>query len=104
MGGADTGQQYLRAGLVDELSIGLVPVLYGEGTRCSGTSGRTGRRKAHTELEGRLGLVGARVATRAGPTVSNTIATRNASTPSQNGPDRPPIAAPCLPRNCLRPG
>jgi dihydrofolate reductase len=33
MGGAQTGQQYLRAGLVDELSIHLVPVLLGSGTR-----------------------------------------------------------------------
>jgi dihydrofolate reductase len=33
MGGADTGQQFLRAGLVDELSIHLVPVLLGRGTR-----------------------------------------------------------------------
>lgn len=33
MGGADTGQQYLRAGLVDELSIHLIPVLFGGGTR-----------------------------------------------------------------------
>ena len=33
MGGAETGQQYLRAGLVDELSIHLVPVLFGSGTR-----------------------------------------------------------------------
>jgi len=33
MGGADTGQQFLRAGLVDELSIHLVPVLFGSGTR-----------------------------------------------------------------------
>jgi dihydrofolate reductase len=33
MGGADTGRQYLRAGLVDELSIHLVPVLFGSGTR-----------------------------------------------------------------------
>jgi dihydrofolate reductase len=33
MGGAATGQQYLRAGLVDELSIHLVPVLLGSGTR-----------------------------------------------------------------------
>ena len=33
MGGADAGQQYLRAGLVDELSIHLVPVLFGSGTR-----------------------------------------------------------------------
>jgi len=33
MGGADTGRQYLQAGLVDELSIHLVPVLFGSGTR-----------------------------------------------------------------------
>jgi dihydrofolate reductase len=33
MGGADTGQQFVRAGLVDELSIHLVPVLFGSGTR-----------------------------------------------------------------------
>jgi dihydrofolate reductase len=33
MGGAQTGQQFLVAGLVDELSIHLVPVLFGSGTR-----------------------------------------------------------------------
>ena len=33
MGGADIGQQYLRAGLIDELSIHLVPILLGGGTR-----------------------------------------------------------------------
>lgn len=33
MGGADIGQQYLRAGLLDEISIHLVPVLFGRGTR-----------------------------------------------------------------------
>jgi len=33
MGGAQTGQQYLRAGLIDELSIHLVPVLFGGGAR-----------------------------------------------------------------------
>jgi dihydrofolate reductase len=33
MGGAETGQQFIRAGLVDELSIHLVPVLFGSGTR-----------------------------------------------------------------------
>src|SRR5918993_3737400 len=33
MGGADIGQQYIRAGLVDEISIHLVPVLLGNGTR-----------------------------------------------------------------------
>ena len=33
MGGANVGQQYIRAGLVDEISIHLVPVLFGSGTR-----------------------------------------------------------------------
>lgn len=33
MGGAETGQQYLRAGLIHELSIHLIPVLFGTGTR-----------------------------------------------------------------------
>lgn len=32
MGGADIARQYLRAGLVDEVSIHLVPVLFGSGT------------------------------------------------------------------------
>jgi dihydrofolate reductase len=33
MGGAEIGQQFIRAGLVDEISIHLVPVLLGGGTR-----------------------------------------------------------------------
>lgn len=33
VGGADTAQQLLRAGLVDELEIGIVPVLLGGGLR-----------------------------------------------------------------------
>jgi len=33
MGGAEIGQQYIRAGLVDEISIHLVPVLFGSGIR-----------------------------------------------------------------------
>jgi dihydrofolate reductase len=33
MGGADIGRQYIAAGLVDEISIHLVPVLFGAGTR-----------------------------------------------------------------------
>jgi len=33
MGGADLGRQYLAAGLVDELSLHVVPVLFGQGTR-----------------------------------------------------------------------
>ena len=33
VGGADTAQQCLRAGLVDEIHIGIVPVLFGGGLR-----------------------------------------------------------------------
>jgi riboflavin biosynthesis pyrimidine reductase len=33
MGGPAVGNQFLRAGLVDELSIHLVPVLFGAGTQ-----------------------------------------------------------------------
>jgi dihydrofolate reductase len=33
MGGAEMGQQYIGAGLVDEISIHLVPVLFGSGTQ-----------------------------------------------------------------------
>ena len=33
MGGADLGRQYLAAGLVDEISVHLVPVLFGAGTK-----------------------------------------------------------------------
>ena len=45
MGGPAVGNQFLRAGLVDELSIHLVPVLFGEGTRL------TEALPAHIELE-----------------------------------------------------
>ena len=33
MGGADTGRQFIRAGLVNELSLHVVPILLGDGTR-----------------------------------------------------------------------
>jgi dihydrofolate reductase len=33
IGGASTAQQYLRTGLVDELLIGIMPILLGEGLR-----------------------------------------------------------------------
>ena len=33
MGGADVGRQFLAAGLIDEIQIHLVPVLFGGGTR-----------------------------------------------------------------------
>jgi dihydrofolate reductase len=38
MGGADIARQYLRAGLVDEVSIHLMPVLFGTGTPLFGDS------------------------------------------------------------------
>jgi dihydrofolate reductase len=45
MGGPAVGNQFLRAGLVDELSIHLAPVLFGSGTRLTETL------PAHVELE-----------------------------------------------------
>ncbi|MER7362913.1 dihydrofolate reductase family protein [Nonomuraea wenchangensis] len=33
MGGADLGRQFMRAGLVDQIGIHLVPVLFGGGQR-----------------------------------------------------------------------
>jgi dihydrofolate reductase len=33
MGGASIGQQYIAAGLVDEIQIHLAPVVFGSGTR-----------------------------------------------------------------------
>lgn len=45
MGGPAVGNQYLRAGLVDEVSVHLVPVLFGAGTRLIDTL------PAHIELE-----------------------------------------------------
>ncbi len=46
MGGADLGQQYIKAGLLDELSIHLVPVLFGSGTQMFANLGET-----HLQLE-----------------------------------------------------
>ena len=46
MGGAETGQQFIRTGLVDEISIHLVPVLFGSGTRMFEHLG-----KEHIQLE-----------------------------------------------------
>lgn len=45
MGGPTVATQYLRAGLVDELGIHLVPVLFGDGTSLTETL------PAHIELE-----------------------------------------------------
>jgi len=39
VGGANTAQQCLRAGLVDEIHIGIVPVLLGEGLRFCAPAG-----------------------------------------------------------------
>jgi dihydrofolate reductase len=40
-GGADVAQQYLRAGLLDELQVSIVPVLLGGGTRLLDDLGAT---------------------------------------------------------------
>jgi dihydrofolate reductase len=45
-GGADTVQQFIRAGLLDELEIHLAPVLFGEGIRLFDQMG-----PEHVELE-----------------------------------------------------
>lgn len=46
MGGANIGQQYLNAGLLDEIQLHLVPVLFGSGTRLFDHLG-----KDHIKLE-----------------------------------------------------
>jgi dihydrofolate reductase len=48
MGGAETGQRFIKAALVDELSIHLVPVLFGSGTRMFE---RLGLGDNHVQLE-----------------------------------------------------
>jgi dihydrofolate reductase len=45
-GGADTVQQFIRAGLLDELEIHLAPLLFGEGIRLFDKIG-----PQHVELE-----------------------------------------------------
>ena len=45
-GGADTVQQYLRAGLLDELHVVVVPVLLGGGERLFDNLGTRARRVA----------------------------------------------------------
>jgi dihydrofolate reductase len=52
-GGANTAQQYLRAGLLDEIRIGLVPTLLGEGIRLFDHLG-----SRHIELE-KIGAINA---------------------------------------------
>ena len=46
MGGASVGRQYIAAGLVDEIQIHLVPVLFGDGTRMFDELG-----EGHLQLE-----------------------------------------------------
>ncbi len=48
MGGADIARQYLRAGLLDEISIHLIPVLFGSGTPLFGDGDSL---DAHVKLE-----------------------------------------------------
>jgi dihydrofolate reductase len=40
-GGADTIQQYLRVGLVDDFTLATSPVMFGGGRACSRTSAAT---------------------------------------------------------------
>ena len=35
--GADTGRQFMNAGVIDEISVHVVPVLFGSGTPLFGT-------------------------------------------------------------------
>lgn len=49
-GGADTVQQYLRAGLVDELQLHVVPVLLGSGLRLFDNLGARQRRLEATRV------------------------------------------------------
>lgn len=46
MGGANVARQYLAAGLVDEISLHIVPVVFGDGVRLFGRTGAE-----HIELE-----------------------------------------------------
>ncbi len=57
MGGANIGQQYLAAGLVDEIQLHVAPVLFGDGTRMFEHLGG-----AHIQLEP-LEVVGTHAAT-----------------------------------------
>jgi dihydrofolate reductase len=58
-GGADVAQQYLRAGLLDELHVHLVPVLLGGGRRLFGedTAGRVGELECTSVIESPTGVV-----------------------------------------------
>lgn len=52
-GGAATVQQYLRAGLIDELHLVIVPILLGGGERLfDRLDGVTGRKAALADLSG----------------------------------------------------
>lgn len=49
-GGASTVQQYLRAGLLDEMIVSLVPVFLGGGTRLFDNLGSAPRRPKQVEV------------------------------------------------------
>jgi dihydrofolate reductase len=55
-GGADVAQQYLRAGLLDELQIHLVPVFLGGGVRLFGDTGATDRLESLRVVESPTGV------------------------------------------------
>ena len=49
-GGAEAGQQYLAAGLLDEMQIHVAPLLLGDGTRLFEPRGRRARARPHDRL------------------------------------------------------
>ena len=56
-GGADVAQQYLAAGLIDELEIAIVPVLLGGGTRLFENLGDAGLRLSQVQAIEAPGVV-----------------------------------------------
>jgi dihydrofolate reductase len=55
-GGADVAQQYLKAGLLDELQLHLVPVLLGDGVRLLDLTGAPGRLERTRVIESPTGV------------------------------------------------
>jgi dihydrofolate reductase len=56
-GGASVAQQYLAAGLIDEMGIAIVPVLLGGGTKLFGDLGDSGRQLKQVQAVEAPGVV-----------------------------------------------